>query len=60
MAVSIQTRLPTEERQADIVAAALRLAQDNSPALITTGDIATAVGLTQGAVLTLLFRARQV
>jgi len=46
----MQTRLPTEERQADIVAAALRLAQDNSPALITTGDIATAVGLTQGAV----------
>jgi len=46
----MQTRLPTEERQADIVAAALRLAQDSSPALITTGDIATAVGLTQGAV----------
>ena len=43
-------RLPTEERQAEIVAAALRLARDASPALITTGDIAAAVGLTQGAV----------
>jgi TetR/AcrR family transcriptional regulator len=46
----MQTRLPTEERQAEIVAAALRLARDISPALITTTDIASAVGLTQGAV----------
>jgi TetR/AcrR family transcriptional regulator len=46
----MQTRLPTEERQAEIVAAALRLARDASPALITTTDIASAVGLTQGAV----------
>lgn len=46
----MQTRLPTEERQADIVAAALRLLQDTSPALVTTGDIAVAVGVTQGAV----------
>jgi AcrR family transcriptional regulator len=46
----MQTRLPTEERQADIVAAALRLLQDSSPALVTTGDIAVAVGVTQGAV----------
>jgi TetR/AcrR family transcriptional regulator len=46
----MQTRLPTEERQAEIVAAALRLAREFSPALITTGDIATAVGVTQGAV----------
>ncbi len=44
------TRLPTEERQAEIVAAALRLARDTSPALITTTDIATAIGMTQGAV----------
>ena len=43
-------RLPTEERQAAIVAAALRLARDASPALITTGEIASAVGVTQGAV----------
>lgn len=46
----MQTRLPTEERQAEIVAAALSLARDISPASITTGDIATAVGVSQGAV----------
>lgn len=46
----MRTRLPTEERQAEIVAAALRLARESSPALITTGDIAAAVGVTQGAV----------
>jgi len=42
--------MPTEERQAAIVAAALQLADGASPALITTGDIATAVGVTQGAL----------
>jgi len=46
----MQTRLPTAERQAEFVAAAVRLAGDASPALITTGDIAAAVGVTQGAV----------
>lgn len=46
----MQTRMPTEERQAVIVAAALKLARDVSPALITTSDIAVAVGVTQGAV----------
>lgn len=46
----MQTRLSTEERQAEIVTAVLRLARDTSPALITTTDIASAVGLTQGAV----------
>ncbi len=46
----MQIRLPTEERQAEIVTAALRLARDTSPALITTTDIASAVGITQGAV----------
>ncbi len=44
------TRLPTEERQQTIVAAAIELARDTSPALITTADIAAALGLTQGAV----------
>lgn len=44
------TRLPTEERQADIVMAALRLAREASPALITTTDIAAAIGVTQGAL----------
>lgn len=46
----MQTRLPTEERQAEIVAAALTLARDISPVSITTSDIATAIGVTQGAV----------
>ncbi len=46
----MQTRLSTGERQAEIVDAALRLARDLSPALITTSDIAAAVGVTQGAV----------
>ena len=46
----MQNRLPTEERQAEIVAAALRLARDSSPVTITTGDIAAAIGITQGAV----------
>jgi AcrR family transcriptional regulator len=48
--VTMQIRLPTEERQAGIVTAALRLARDTSPALITTTDIASAIGVTQGAV----------
>ena len=46
----MQTRLPTEERQAEIVAAALQLARECSPALITTSDIAAEVGVTQGAL----------
>lgn len=44
------TRLTTEARQAEIVAAVLRLAQDSSPAAITTSDMARAVGLSQGAL----------
>ncbi len=43
-------RLTTASRQAEIVDAALRLAQERSPALITTTDIAQAIGLTQGAL----------
>lgn len=46
----MQTRLPTEERQAEIVAAALQLARERSPVSITTSDIAIAIGVTQGAV----------
>jgi TetR/AcrR family transcriptional regulator len=46
----MQTRLPTEERQAEIVAAALKLARGISPVSITTSDIAAAIGVTQGAV----------
>lgn len=44
------SRFPTETRQAEIVAAALRLAENCSPAAITTMDLARAVGLTQGAL----------
>jgi AcrR family transcriptional regulator len=47
---TVIARLPTEERQTGIVAAALRLAREASPALITTSDIAAAVGVTQGAL----------
>lgn len=46
----MQTRLSTQERQTEIVTAALRLACDASPAVITTTDIASAIGVTQGAV----------
>jgi AcrR family transcriptional regulator len=46
----MQVRLSTEERQVEIVEAALRLARETSPALITTAEIATAIGVTQGAV----------
>jgi len=46
----MRKRLPSEERQAEIVMAALSLARDISPALITTGDIASAIGVTQAAV----------
>lgn len=45
-----QTRLPTAERQAEIVAAALRLARGASAPMITTSDIAAAIGVTQGAL----------
>jgi TetR/AcrR family transcriptional regulator len=41
---------PTETRQAELVAAALALAAERSPANVTTADLAQAVGITQGAV----------
>ena len=40
----------TEVRQAGLVAAALRLAAERTPADITTADLARAVGITQGGV----------
>lgn len=43
-------RLSTEERQEDIVAAAIRLAEKESPDRITTQDMAKEIGLTQGAI----------
>jgi AcrR family transcriptional regulator len=47
---NIRSRLPSSERQAEIVAATLALAATHSPAAITTGAIAQAVQVTQGAV----------
>jgi AcrR family transcriptional regulator len=46
----MKTRLPTEQRQAEIVAAALQLARETSPQSITSSDIASAIGVSQGAV----------
>lgn len=43
-------RLSSEERQDHIVAAALRLAADRSVDRITTEDMASEIGLTQGAI----------
>jgi AcrR family transcriptional regulator len=50
MPVHLAPRLPTEARQAEIVAAALQLAREASPPLITTAEIAAVVGVSQGAV----------
>jgi AcrR family transcriptional regulator len=44
------SRLSTDLRQADLVEAAIQLAAQRNPADITTGDLARAVGITQGAV----------
>jgi len=44
------SRQATEFRQGSLVDAALQLAAQRSPADITTGDLAQAVGITQGAV----------
>jgi TetR/AcrR family transcriptional regulator len=41
---------PTETRQTSLIAAALVLAAEHSPAEVTTADLARAVGITQGAV----------
>lgn len=45
-----RSKQTTEIRQASLVAAALQLAAQRSPTDITTGDLARAVGITQGAV----------
>ena len=43
-------RNPSAARQSEIIAVVLELAATRSPALITTAEIARAMGLTQGAV----------
>ncbi|MDD5296811.1 MAG: TetR family transcriptional regulator [Rhodocyclaceae bacterium] len=45
-----RTRLATEDRQAETVKAVLALAARRSPGSITTAEMASAMGLTQGAV----------
>lgn len=45
-----RTRQASEFRQGSLVDAALQLAAQRSPADITTGDLALAVGISQGAV----------
>lgn len=45
-----RSRLPTEARQSEIIAAVLELAARGSPAGITTADIARELKLSQGAV----------
>jgi AcrR family transcriptional regulator len=45
-----RSKQPTEVRRVGLVEAALLLAAQRSPAGITTGDLARAVGITQGAV----------
>jgi TetR/AcrR family transcriptional regulator len=51
MQASISTsRQTTDLRQAGLVEAALQLAAQRNPADITTGDLAQAVGISQGAV----------
>lgn len=45
-----RAKQPTVTRQAGLVEAALQLAAQRSPASITTGELAQAVGITQGAV----------
>lgn len=49
-AAPTRIRFSTNVRQSEIVAAVLALAAQRSPTLITTGEIAKALGLTQGAI----------
>ena len=45
-----RTKHRTEDRQAELVQAALQMAAQRSPSEITTGDLAQAIGITQGGV----------
>ena len=44
------SKQPTEARQASLIAAALALAAERSPAEVTTAQLAQAIGVSQGAV----------
>jgi AcrR family transcriptional regulator len=50
MTVNTRVKLKTEDRQAELIQAALELAAERSPTEITTGDLALAIGITQGGV----------
>ncbi|AOW12526.1 hypothetical protein LPB72_15860 [Hydrogenophaga crassostreae] len=50
MPVKSASKQPTEARQASLIAAALALAAERSPAEVTTAQLAQAIGVTQGAV----------
>ena len=50
MIPNTRIRLRTEDRREELVQAALELAARRSPAEITTGDLALAIGITQGGV----------
>ena len=50
MVANTRIKLKSEDRQAELIQAALRLAAQRSPAGITTGDLALAIGITQGGV----------
>ena len=50
MVANTRIRLKTEDRREELVHAALELAARRSPAEITTGDLALAIGITQGGV----------
>jgi TetR/AcrR family transcriptional regulator len=47
---NVTTRFPTDVRRAEIIAVALTLAGQSSPALITTTNLSKAMGLSQGAL----------
>lgn len=50
MPTTTRNKLKTEDRQAELVQAALVLAAQRSPVEITTADLAQAIGITQGGV----------
>ena len=50
MVANTRIKLKSEDRQAELVQAALGLAAQRSPAEITTGDLALVIGITQGGV----------
>lgn len=50
MTAPTRAKQATQDRQAELVQAALRLAALHSPAEVTTGELAQAIGISQGGV----------